>query len=212
MTGADETPPPVPGAPAMPTVETSAPVVLAEPAASPGPGVPPVAPPTAHAPAFWASVLAPDERVLWWGGPASAGPRGRLISDVLAPAFFVLIGFLIARNAGGSSVGLIGIGFAALAIWLTVLRRRGRTRSDRHYLLTDQRALIGTPTARGPQVESYPITATTRIRLAGNAVYFGERQLHHRERGVRVEPVGFTGLADASAVHDILRQIQRKAR
>lgn len=209
MSGPDETPPPVPG------TTGAEPVILAEPKAPtlpPAPSVPRVRRNEDDATAGWDDILEPGETVVWSGAPAPAGPGGKFLSNVLAPAFFVAIGLAVA-NSGGSAA-LIGVGFAALALWLTVLRKRGRTRANAttRYLLTDRRAVIATPTAGAPRIESFPITAQTRLRLAGNGVFFGERRITDRDRGVKVMPAGFTGLADAGAVHDLFLQIQRSIR
>ncbi|MGD9918194.1 MAG: hypothetical protein AB7U46_09255 [Paenirhodobacter sp.] len=199
----------------MPGTTGAEPVILAEPKAPtppPAPSVPQVPRSGDDATAGWDGVLEPGETAVWSGAPAPAGRGGRFVSDMLAPAFFVVIGLAVA-NSGGSAA-LIGVGFAALAVWLTVLRKRGRARvtATVRYLLTDRRAVIATPTAGAPRIESFPITAQTRIRLAGNGVFFDERRITDRDRGVKVMPAGFTGLADAGAVHDLFLQIQRSMR
>lgn len=195
------TPPPVPEA---------APVVLAEPVAPPSP---PLREPELAAndtvPEPWRNLLMPGEQVIWQGAPVAPERRSNLLSDFLAPAFFVAVGLGVAQSAGGGVGSLIGVGFAALAVWLTVRRRRGSPalRRETRYLLTTHRALIATRLgARAPQVQSWLLDARLHPRLAGNAVYFAQQSPDDEHGPSLAAPVGFVGLADAPAVYDLFRQ------
>jgi len=123
----------------------------------------------------------------------------------------VVIGLSIATTSGGGIGSIVGLAFAALASYLAIQRHKGGARQQTQYLLTDRQACIARPMGtRPPQIECWPIEPSTRIRRAGNGVYFAERRLTDRDRGVKVMPVGFTGLADAEHVYQLLRQIQTR--
>lgn len=194
---------------APPPVPEAAPVVLAEPMAPP-----PVAEPRGvdandALPALWRDVLEPGERAVWWGAPAAPARRTNQLTDFLAPAFFVAIGLGIAQSADGGVGSLVGIGFAALSVWLMMRRRSGdgALRRDTHYLLTSERALIATRIGnRAPQVQSWPLDARLHPRLAGNAVFFALSPPDDAHSPTLAAQVGFVGLADAPAVYDLFRQ------
>ncbi len=158
----------------------------------------------------WSATLAPGERLLWQSRPAPVlRLNRRAVLRLLLALFFVVNGWLWLR------FGMwLGFAFLAAALWLVaevtiapLIRHRVTA-----YGLTNHRALILTQwPVLGARVRAWPISADTIVTadesLPLGHVSFGFTPLFLAR--ARMRAVGFDHIADAAAVHALIRRIQR---
>ena len=180
---------------------------------------------TAHAtavipPPGWEGLLDPGERIVWQGRP-EPGYQFRPEKLVVAVfglffAGFALFWMVMASLAGGL-FWMFGLIHFAVGVGLTVSSIFGDTFRLRRtwYTLTDRRAFVATDMPlRGRQLQSYPITAETRIDyLSGSpaTIHFArERRAGNKGNSYMVN-IGFERIADGDKVMALLRAAQRQA-
>lgn len=152
----------------------------------------------------WAGVLAAEEVPLWQGKPDAQARAGQ------PPLRMLLIGgafVFIALNMGFGGEGVPVLGFAVIGFFLLRgLLRRGPQVSDRVYLLTNRAAYLARNRGAGlADVVAYPITPALPLGLGPRAVVFATR----RNAKGKEEAEGFLDIADAAAVHSMIRDLQK---
>lgn len=190
-------------------VDTSAPVVLQEPARDRpatdwGRGFA-LQPEESGVPGLhpgWGVVLAEGEAPLWQGRP-TPDPRASVFSN-LPVLFFVAVMAVVVLQSGGGLWPFIALGF--VFFWMTRRKKGSRVANDRIYLLTNRAAYLARERNGAlAEVVSYPITAGLRLGLGPRSVSFAT----HRDARGKMQEEGFLDIPDARQVHDLIRDLQK---
>lgn len=166
------------------------------------------------------------ENILWHGRPSARivyGPGEIILAAVGAILWLYLLGgYVIVGDEGVPGVGVALVFLVPVASFMVVgypalsAYRRGHTR----YALTSTRALISTDDSRN--WTSYPVERWTPLSLVGTrppTVYFANRVVMSALRTWGKNPgpptrvdVGFTHIAEAEKVFDLMRELARPTR
>lgn len=158
----------------------------------------------------WAQVLAPGETVLWQGS-TTLDPRfsgARVLARGPMPLFlFALFGVFVALNIGVDP-GFVIFGVIALVVFGRRVMRNAMSgkASDRRYLLTNRAAYLARADGNVLfDIQAFPITPTLRLGLGPRSVAFTTRRNPKGEE----EAEGFLDIANAAAVHAMIRDVQK---
>ncbi len=175
--------------------------------------------------AFWTPVLAPGERLLWWGTPAQ-GIRFRVEDALKIPFGLLFFGFSLiwSRAAWRTDADLLmkiwGLPFVAVGFYLVVGRFLWDAYLRKHtrYALTESRALIAVSKGRR-QFFSIPIALATEVDILPGpltTILFDTPALpstvirHPRLDSFRGR--GFEFIEDGEAVYRQIIEIQQRLR
>ncbi|MGB0798407.1 MAG: aspartate carbamoyltransferase catalytic subunit [Planktomarina sp.] len=164
----------------------------------------------------WDGLLGANERIRWQGAPKA---RVRLEwASPFTPFFFLFFtGFsvfwMIMAGRSGGFFWTFGLLFFGVGIYnlLGVHFWNAYVRSQHHYTLTNQRAIIGTKLFGRKKLNSYPITKDIEITFedAGDIgdIYFAKRETRGKN-GITITPIGFEQIENPRQVLALMRQVQ----
>lgn len=163
----------------------------------------------------WDGLLDPNERIIWQGQPST---RVRLEFESVFSVLFMMVwgGIPLFMVILEPSVLLLGVPalFLAIAFYFFVGQHfwAAFQRSRTFYSLSNARAFIARRSWSGRKLDSYPITASTNIRLdegRDKAVWFYTHHGRQMFSNKTERPIGFERLDNPREVYQLLRTIQR---
>lgn len=165
---------------------------------------------TVHLNPGWAAILAPGETPLWQGQPSPdprMGPLGRMAAKPMQTIIIAAVMIMVLLNLGinPAIVPLILV-FLFLALRKSIGTGKANASLDRRYLLTNRAAYLArTSGATLLDIQAFPITPNMRLAFGPRAVAFTTR----RNAKGQEEAEGFLDISDASAVHTMIRDLQK---
>lgn len=152
----------------------------------------------------WAQVLAQGEAPMWQGRPV-AGPR--LGRGVLPLFLFGFVGLVMLFNMGldqGVFPFLLVAAFLLIRQKLRSAKAQGA--ANRLYLLTNRAAYLARAEGNALfDIQAFPITQNMRLGLGPRSVAFTTLRNAKGEE----EAEGFLDIANAAAVHAMIRDVQQ---
>jgi hypothetical protein len=167
-----------------------------------------------------ASLLGPDEKIIWQGKPYSGLLlRGKSVPSLWFGWFFFVVASYGALNVWlkednpASFTAIFGVPFVVLGFHMAVSQYLWDAFVRRHtwYSLTNKRAIIATKLFGSGNLKSYPILKETVLEIdqtAGGSLWFATTIRTDADGDKFTAHFGFVGIEHPREVFSLMRKVQ----